>query len=96
MLFMDFQLNNRGSEGYAFEYKEDGQVLAELTWTQLGDIMVVDHTFVDPSLRGQGLAVKLLDRAAEYAREKDYKIEAVCSFVLKAFSSTDKYDDIKA
>lgn len=53
---MEFQLNNRGNEEFAFEYKENDELLAEICWTKLGDIMVVDHTFVSEKLRGQGVA----------------------------------------
>ncbi|MGE7622311.1 GNAT family N-acetyltransferase [Viridibacillus sp. NPDC096237] len=92
---MEFQLNNRGNEEFAFEYKEKNELLAEISWTKLGDIMVVDHTFVSEKLRGQGVAKKLLDRAADYAREKDFKIEAVCTYVVAAFEKSNAYDDIK-
>ncbi|WP_397536388.1 GNAT family N-acetyltransferase [Rummeliibacillus pycnus] len=93
---MEFQLSNRSHEEYAFENKKDGQVVAEIIWTQLGDVMVVDHTYVDGSLRGQGIAKQLLDRAADYARENEYKIDAVCSYVVKAFETSHEYDDVKA
>ena len=93
---MDFKLGKRDAEEFAFEYEKEGKVLAEIIWTQLGDIMVVEHTFVDSSLRGQGIAKQLLNRAADYARENEYKIEAVCSYVVKAFETSHEYDDIKA
>ena len=93
---MDFKLSKRDAEEFAFEYEKEGKVLAEIIWTQLGDIMVVEHTFVDSSLRGQGIAKQLLNRAADYARENEYKIEAVCSYVVKAFETSHEYDDIKA
>ncbi|MGM9966371.1 MULTISPECIES: GNAT family N-acetyltransferase [unclassified Rummeliibacillus] len=93
---MEFKLSKRDAEEFAFEYEKEGKVLAEIIWTQLGDIMVVEHTFVDSSLRGQGIAKQLLNRAADYARENEYKIEAVCSYVVKAFETSHEYDDIKA
>lgn len=93
---MEFQLTKRAAEEFAFEYKKDGLVLAEIIWTQLADVMVIEHTFVDSSLRGQGIAKQLLDRAADYARENEYRIEAVCSYVVKAFETSHEYDDIKA
>ena len=92
---MEFELTNRGGEEYAFQHKEGESVDAEISWTQLGDVMVVDHTFVDASLRGQGIAKQLLDRAANYAREKEYKVEAVRSYVVAAFDKSTDYDDIK-
>lgn len=93
---MDFQFKETGHDGYAFVYEKDDQTLGEITWTLLGDVMVMDHTFVSSSLRGQGVAKKLLDSAADYAREKNYKMEAVCSYVVSAFEQSDAYNDIKA
>jgi uncharacterized protein len=93
---MEFQLKETGHDAFAFVYEKDGQNLGEITWTLLGDVMVMDHTFVSPTLRGQGVAKQLLDRAAEYAREKDYKMEAVCSYVVTVFERSDEYEDIKA
>ena len=67
---MEFEFVELGGDAFAFRNEQDGKLLAEITWTLLGDVMVMDHTFVSPDLRGQGVAKKLLDRAAEYAREQ--------------------------
>lgn len=93
---MDFEFVNLEGEEFAFQNKKDGETLAEITWTMLGDVMAVEHTFVSPTLRGKGVAKKLLDRAAEYAREHDYKIEPICSYVVTAFERYDEYNDVKA
>lgn len=92
---MDFEFAKRGGEEFAFQHQEGDKIDAEISWTQLGDIMVVDHTFVDDALRGQGIARQLVDRAADYAREKNYKIEPVCSYVASTFEKSTDYDDIK-
>ncbi len=92
---MEFEFSNRGGEEFAFEHLVGDKADAEIIWTQLGDIMVVEHTFVDNSLRGQGVAKQLLNRVADYAREKNYKIEAVCSYVVAAFEKSNDYDDVK-
>jgi predicted GNAT family acetyltransferase len=93
---MEFQFKELGHDAYAYVYEKDGQTLGEITWTLLGDVMVMDHTFVSPALRGQGVAKKLLDEAAQFARQKDLKMEAVCSYVVKAFEDSTEYEDIKA
>jgi len=93
---MEFQYKELGHDAYAFVYEKDGKTLGEITWTLLGDVMVMDHTFVSPSLRGQGVAKQLLDRSANFAREKGYKMEAVCSYVVTAFNQSDEYEDLKA
>ncbi len=92
---MNFEFVELGEESFAFRQTEEGNVIAEITWTMLGDVMAVDHTFVSPDLRGQGVAKKLLDEAAAYAREKEYKIEPICSYVVTAFERYDEYNDIK-
>ena len=93
---MEFLYKESGHDVFAFVYEKDDQTLGEITWTLLGDVMVMDHTFVSPTLRGQGVAKKLLNRAADFAREKEYKMEAVCAYVVSAFEQSDEYEDVKA
>ncbi|MDW0114211.1 GNAT family N-acetyltransferase [Sporosarcina saromensis] len=93
---MEFTFVELGGDAFAFRNEQDGKLLAEITWTLLADVMVMDHTYVSEDLRGQGVAKELLDRAAAYAREKDYKMEAVCSYVVTAFNRYKEYEDVKA
>ncbi|MDW0110141.1 GNAT family N-acetyltransferase [Sporosarcina aquimarina] len=93
---MEFEFKEIGGDAFAFQNVQDGKTMAEITWTLLGDVMVMDHTFVSEELRGGGVAKKLLDRAADYAREHNYKMEAVCSYVVTAFNRYDEYNDVKA
>lgn len=88
--FVDF-----GDDTFSFRQMDGEERLAEISWTLLGDVMVVDHTFVSEKLRGQGVAKKLLDRAASYARENDYKIEPVCTYVVAAFKRYPEYQDLQ-
>lgn len=92
---MEFELKERGTNYFAFEYEIDGEIVAEITWNQRDDIMDMTHTFVSPKLRGQGVAKKLLDKAADYARENHYKMNAICSYVVAEFARG-AYDDVKA
>lgn len=93
---MEFQLKELGNDSFAYIYEQDGKNLAEITWARRGDVMIMDHTFVDPSLRGTGLSKKLLDQAADYARENGLKMQALCSYVVNAFNQSSSYDDVKA
>ena len=56
---MEFTKTNDGF----IKYDENGRVIAEITYatTNNPNVVLADHTFVDPSLRGQGVAGKLLD-----------------------------------
>ncbi|MFP4077858.1 MAG: GNAT family N-acetyltransferase [Candidatus Izemoplasmataceae bacterium] len=57
--------------------------------------LIANSTFVDSSLRGQGIAQKLLEELANYARDNGYKIRPLCSYVVNAFEKSDAYDDVK-
>lgn len=83
--------------GYkAIHYLFGERKLAEITWYEAEGVMKVNHTFVSDELRGQGVAKKLLDEAAAYARNKGLKIYPICSYVVSAFEKSNEYDDIKA
>ena len=58
-----------------------GRLVAEITFpcTQPG-IYTIDHTFVDPSLRGQGMADKLVRAALEQIRKNTCNCSN-CSFL---------------
>lgn len=66
---------------------------ATLVFTIEDQIMSLTETEVDESLRGQGVAGKLVDRAVEYARENELKIKPVCSYTVARLSK-DEYKDI--
>ncbi|MFC4711363.1 GNAT family N-acetyltransferase [Planococcus dechangensis] len=93
---MELKFTELGHDEFAFREANGDQVKAEITWTQMADLMVMEYTFVEESLRHQGLAKKLVDHAAAYAREHQYKMQPVCSYVADAFDRYDEYNDVKA
>lgn len=93
---MEFTYNDKGNNQGSFECILNGERVAEITWLLREDVMNMDHTYVSDVLRGQGVAQKLLNAAADYARENNYKMNAICSYVVSAFEKSDAYDDIKA
>ncbi|EGQ25120.1 GNAT family N-acetyltransferase [Mammaliicoccus sciuri] len=93
---LDLDLVELGGHKYAYQHKDNGKVTAEIEWTEENGIMTMTHTFVDDSLRGQGIAKKLLDQAAVNARDKGLKMKAVCSYVVNAFDRSEDYNDVKA
>lgn len=54
-----------------------------LTYTIQGDVMTMDSTYVDPQYRGHQYAKKLVDAGAEFAKDKQLKINPTCSYALK-------------
>lgn len=93
---MEFTYRDKGNNQGAFEYEQQGERVAEITWVLRDGVMNMDHTYVSDVLRGRGVAKKLLDTAANYARENNLKMNAICSYVVSAFEKSDAYDDVKA
>ena len=81
-----FQHTNTPSHGEFYLDNASGQRIAEISYVwQDAHTIVANHTWVDDSLRGQGVARQLLDRLAEFAREKQLKIIPTCSYVVVMF-----------
>ncbi|WP_107943345.1 GNAT family N-acetyltransferase [Metasolibacillus fluoroglycofenilyticus] len=95
MDIVEFTLVNHNGH-LAYEYEQNGERLAEITWSERDGVMHMDHTYVSDQLRGQGVAKKLLDKAADYARENNLKMHAICSYVVASFEKSDAYNDVKA
>jgi predicted GNAT family acetyltransferase len=52
-------------------------------------------TFVEPKFRNGFVGKKLVDECVEFARENNYKIISLCSFVDVLFRKSKRYDDVK-
>jgi predicted GNAT family acetyltransferase len=78
-----------------FFLERGGRRVAELTYSLSGDKALVDHTYVDPSLRGGSIAPSLVEAAVRWARAGNRKIVPLCSYVRAVFGRTRAYDDVK-
>mgnify|MGYP006431422995 CR=1 FL=1 len=58
------------------------------------DALIIDHTYVDPTLRGQGIADKLMQAAADYARGQKRKIIPRCSYARRKMEKESRYQDL--
>ncbi|MDE6298753.1 MAG: N-acetyltransferase [Muribaculaceae bacterium] len=58
-------------------------------------VSTIDHTFVDPSLRGQGIAGKLVKLAADKILEEGNKIAATCTYAVAWFKRHPEYHSPK-
>jgi len=64
--------------------------LAEITFVRKGNKrLVIDHTFTDPGLRGQGVARELVTAVVGYARENGFKLLATCPYARKVLSESE-------
>lgn len=64
-----------------YKTDENGKVIAEITFPETEkNVFCIDHTFVDDSLRGQGIAGKLVEAAVSEIENKGGKVTATCSY----------------
>ena len=81
----------------AFFIEQGGKRIAELTYARASDTLIlVDHTEVEPNLRGQGVARALLVTAVNWARENHVKVKPTCSFAVAQFARDQSIRDVLA
>lgn len=74
---------------------DENQEIGEMTWSNAGEkMMIIDHTFVEPTYRGQKLAEKLVYNGVEKARREGKKIIPLCPFAKKEFDRKPEYRDV--
>ena len=64
-------------------YEENGKILAEITFIGDEDVLTINHTFVDDSLRGQGIASQLVQEAVNEIKRQNKQVQASCSYAIK-------------
>ncbi len=85
---MDFKHN----ENQIALYSETGDLLAEITFPYVDENTVdVNHTFVDTSLRGQGIAGKLMQELVEELEKRGLKAMPTCSYAQGWFEKHGEY-----
>lgn len=68
---------------------------AEMTFSKAGDkLLIIDHTEVDDSLRGQGVGRKLLNVIVEKARANGLKILPLCPYAKSVFEKDATIQDV--
>jgi len=63
---------------------------------QDNETVMIDHTYVSPKLRGQGIAKELVDAVVKYAREKNLKVIPLCSYADRLMNASEEYRDVLA
>lgn len=86
---------NFSKEEGRFFVEDQGATLAEITFTQPNDeFFIIDHTFVDDKLRGQGVANQLVRAVVDKAREDNKTIIPLCPFAKGQFERIPEYADV--
>lgn len=80
-----------------FYYEENGERLGEVSYLKEGHgtVLALNHTYVDPSLRGQNIAQQLVDAVCDLARSEGKKVKPDCRYAAVLFKRfKEKYGDV--
>ncbi len=90
-------MNIQSDHNSFFILSDDKQTrLAEITFVYTGDeLAIIDHTLVDESLKGQGIAKLLVAKVVERMRKERRKVIPLRPFAKAIFDRTPEYNDIR-
>ena len=63
-----------------YELVVDDRIVSIADYSLDGDVVVVPHVETDPSLRGQGMADRLMRGMLDDLRTRERRIRPICSF----------------
>lgn len=84
----------RHEQGCIYATDQSGKRIAEVEFPYSEGVANICHTFVDPSLRGQGVADQLLSAAVEQIRSAGLKALPTCSYAVKWFDTHPEHADL--
>ncbi|WP_290794040.1 GNAT family N-acetyltransferase [Flavihumibacter sp. UBA7668] len=89
---MEVLIKEDGSKGFAMA-RENSKRAGIMTYSITSpELIIIDHTEVEPAFEGKGVGKVLLYKIVEMAREKNIKIIPLCPYAASMFK---KLDDIK-
>lgn len=81
--------------GGRFVLSLGGRGVGELLYAARGPgVVAVNHTEVDPSLRGSGAAKQLVEAVVAWARAENVKLVPRCSYVRAVLARTPAWQDV--
>ena len=76
-------------------YKENNKILGEIDYPNIdNDTVNITHTYVDESLRGQGIADQMMQQVIKYLKQNNKKVICTCSYALKWLEKHPEYHEV--
>lgn len=75
-------------------YENNNEVVSEINFKIEKNIMHIDRVYTNEDYRGHGYAKQLLEEIIDDAKNQGYKINPICSFVVKEFSKNKDYQKL--
>ncbi len=81
----------------SFYLEEGAKRFAEMVYVMAGPAkMIIEHTEVDESLKGQGIGGKILEELVAYVRNEKIKVIPLCPFAKAMFKKKEDLRDVLA
>lgn len=82
--------------GRFFKNDRQGRLLAEVAWQPLPEtkVWVIEHTYVSPAWRHQGIAKQLIAAVVQKARHDHCQIMPLCPYAQHEFKHRPDYADV--
>lgn len=88
-------MNLKYERGHIYSLGPNNEVIAEVTFPEIRNgIVDINHTFVDDSLCGQGVASRLMEETAKKLRADGKKAMLTCSYAQSWFARHKEFSDI--
>jgi predicted GNAT family acetyltransferase len=79
-----------------YEIIVDGEVAGVVNYRRADTVVIFPHTEIAPSLRGQGLAARLVRAALDDVRRRNETVVPGCWFVAQFIDDHPQYHDLLA
>ena len=96
MVSLTITKHERETGGEYIAHVADSESVGRLTWTERDGVRYANHTLVPPDIGGRGVAARLVEAMVADARESQFRIAPVCSYVVAAFKRHPDWADVHA
>jgi uncharacterized protein len=79
-----------------YELHVDGDLAGVADYSERGEVLVMPHTEIEPSLRGNGLGAVLVQGALDDIRPSGKKVVPSCWYVAQFIDENPSYRDLVA
>jgi hypothetical protein len=74
---------------------ESGEKVGEVEFSWEGEeVIIIDHTKVDPSQQGKGLGSQLIEQVVDKAKNENLQVMPICSYAKKKFMENEDYQSV--
>jgi predicted GNAT family acetyltransferase len=89
-----YTVDREGADTGVLLLKRQGATVGRLDYHLVGDVIYVDFVEVPPAERGLGLGARLVDAAAQWARESSRSVVPICGYARRVLTSDARYRDV--